>query len=134
MKYSPIDKLFFIENRKKFTSQLLSESLAIFHSNDEMPRSGDQNFPFRQQPDLFWLCGIDQENTILMIAPEHPVPEYREILFLRKTNEHIAVWEGHKYTKEEARSASVFRIFTGQTNCRLLCQFLCIIHPMFILT
>ncbi len=106
MKYSPIDKLFFIENRKKFTSQLLSESLAIFHSNDEMPRSGDQNFPFRQQPDLFWLCGIDQENTILMIAPEHPVPEYREILFLRKTNEHIAVWEGHKYTKEEARSAS----------------------------
>ena len=106
MKYFPIDKNLFIENRKKLTSQLLSESIAIFHSNDEMPRNGDQNYPFRQQSDLFWLTGIDQEQTVLIIAPNHPLPEYREILFLRKTNEHIAVWEGHKYTKEEARSAS----------------------------
>ena len=106
MKYFPIDKNLFIENRKKFTSQLVSESIAIFHSNDEMPRNGDQNYPFRQQSDLFWLTGIDQEQTVLFIAPNHPLPEYREILFLRKTNEHIAVWEGHKYTKEEARSAS----------------------------
>ena len=106
MKYFPIDKNLFIENRKKFTSQLLSDSIAIFHSNDEMPRNGDQNYPFRQQSDLFWLTGIDQEQTVLIISPNHPLPEYREILFLRKTNEHIAVWEGHKYTKEEARSAS----------------------------
>ena len=106
MKYFPIDKNLFIENRKKLTSQLLSESIAIFHSNEEMPRNGDQNYPFRQQSDLFWLTGIDQEQTVLIIAPNHPLPEYREILFLRKTNEHIAVWEGHKYTKEEARSAS----------------------------
>ena len=106
MKYSSIDKNLFIENRKKFISQLSSEAIAIFHSNDEMPRNGDQNFPFRQQSDLFWLCGIDQEQTILIISPNHPVAEYREILFLRKTNEHIAIWEGHKYTKEEARSAS----------------------------
>ena len=106
MKYSTIDKNLFIENRKKYTSQLALESIAIFHSNDEMPRNGDQNFPFRQQSDLFWLTGIDQEQTVLIICPYHPLPEYREILFLRKTNEHIAVWEGHKYTKEEARSAS----------------------------
>ncbi len=106
MKYFPIDNNLFIENRKKFTSQLLSESIAIFHSNDEMPRNGDQNYPFRQQSDLFWLTGIDQEQTVLIIATDHPVPEYREMLFLRKTNEHIAVWEGHKYTKEEARTAS----------------------------
>ena len=105
MKYTPIDKNLFIENRKKFTSHLSSESIAIFHSNDEMPRNGDQNYPFRQQSDLFWLTGIDQEQTVLVIAPDHPLPEYREILFLRKTNEHIAVWEGHKYTKEEARAA-----------------------------
>ena len=106
MKYTPIDSTLFIENRKKFVSQLISDSVAIFHSNDEMPRNGDLAFQFRQQSDLFWLTGIDQEKTILVIAPNHPVPEYREMLFLRKTNEHIAVWEGHKYTKEEARAAS----------------------------
>ena len=106
MKYSTIDKNLFIENRKKFTAALLPDSVAIFHSNDEMPRNGDQNFPFRQQSDLFWLTGIDQEQSVLIIAPNHPVPEYREMLFLRKTNEHIAVWEGHKYSKEEARETS----------------------------
>src|SRR4051812_41369563 len=106
MKYTPIDSGLFIENRKKFTAELLPGSIGIFHSNDEMPRNGDQNFPFRQHSDLFWLTGIDQEQTILIICPAHPVPEYRELLFIRKTNEHIAVWEGHKYTKEEARNAS----------------------------
>ncbi len=106
MKYTPIDSKLFIENRKKFIAQILPESVAVFHSNDEMPRSGDATFPFRQQSDLFWLTGIDQEQTILIISPNHPVAEYREMLFLRKTNEHIAVWEGHKYTKEEARAAS----------------------------
>lgn len=106
MKYSAIDKNLFIENRKKFVAQLQPQSIAIFHSNDEMPRNGDGTFMFRQQSDLFWLTGIDQEQTILVIAPEHPLPEYREVLFLRKTNEHIAVWEGHKYTKEEGREAS----------------------------
>jgi Xaa-Pro aminopeptidase len=106
MKYIPIDKKLFIENRKKFTSHLKPDSIAIFNSNDEMPRNGDGNFLFRQQSDLFWLTGIDQEQTILVIAPNHPLPEYREALFVRRTNEHIAVWEGHKYTKEEAREAS----------------------------
>src|SRR5882757_9062593 len=106
MKYSAIDKKLFIENRKKFTTHLNPGSIAIFNSNDEMPRNGDQNFLFRQHSDLLWLTGIDQEQTILVIAPDHPLPEYREALFIRKTNEHIAVWEGHKYTKEEARAAS----------------------------
>jgi Xaa-Pro aminopeptidase len=106
MKYTPIDKKLFIDNRKKFTAFLQPDSIAIFNSNDEMPRNGDQNFLFRQHSDLFWLTGIDQEQTILVIAPNHPLTEYREALFVRKTNEHIAVWEGHKYTKEEAREAS----------------------------
>jgi Xaa-Pro aminopeptidase len=106
MKYSPIDKNLFIGNRKKFVAELQKDAIAIFHSNDEMPRNGDCNFPFRQNSDLFWMSGIDQEQTILVIAPQHPVPEYREVLFLRKTNEHIAVWEGHKYSKDEARQAS----------------------------
>ncbi|MBK9541691.1 MAG: aminopeptidase P N-terminal domain-containing protein [Bacteroidetes bacterium] len=106
MKYTAIDKNLYIENRKKFIAQLQANSIAIFHSNDEMPRSGDGTFPFRQQSDLLWLSGIDQEQSILVLAPNHPLPEYREVLFLRKTNEHIAVWEGHKYTKEEAREVS----------------------------
>ncbi|MCC7232315.1 MAG: aminopeptidase P N-terminal domain-containing protein [Bacteroidia bacterium] len=106
MKYMPIDSKLFVSNRQKFVNHILPGSVAFFNSNDEMPRNGDQNFAFRQHSDLFWLTGIDQEQSILVIAPHHPIPEYREILFLRKTNEHIAVWEGHKYTKEEARQAS----------------------------
>jgi Xaa-Pro aminopeptidase len=106
MKYSAIDKKLFIENREKFTAQLLADSIAFFNANDEMPRNGDQNHPFRQNSDLFWLTGIDQELTILVICPNHPLAEYREALVLKKTNEHIAIWEGHKYTKEEARTAS----------------------------
>lgn len=106
MKYTSIDSQLFIENRKKFAAQLPPNSMAILFASDEMPRSADQAFVFRQNPDLFWLTGIDQEKTILIIYPDCPNPIYREALFLRKTNEIIAVWEGHKYTKEEAKAAS----------------------------
>jgi Xaa-Pro aminopeptidase len=84
----------------------ISASLAIFHSNDEFPRNGDQNFPFRQQSDLFYLSGIDQEDTILMLAPDHPNMDLREMLFVKETSEQIATWEGQKLTKEEAAKAS----------------------------
>ncbi len=106
MKYSSINAQLFIDNRKKFIAELPANSMAILLANDEMPRSADQNFVFRQNPDLFWLSGIDQEKTILIIYPDCPNPLYREALFLRKTNEVIAVWEGHKYTMQEAREAS----------------------------
>jgi Xaa-Pro aminopeptidase len=106
MRYLPIDNKLFIENRERYKAHLLPKSIAFFNANDEMPRSADQNYPFHQHPDLFYLTGIDQEQTLLVIFPDSPLPKYREILFLRKTNEHIAVWEGHKYTKEEARAAS----------------------------
>ncbi|MDB5227949.1 MAG: X-Pro aminopeptidase [Bacteroidota bacterium] len=106
MKYSSISKQLFIDNRKKFAQELPPNSMAILLASDEMPRSADATFVFRQNPDLFWLSGIDQEKTMLIIYPDCPNPAYREALFLRKTNEHIAVWEGHKYTMEEAREAS----------------------------
>lgn len=106
MKYKPIDSKLFIENRKKFTAQLKPDSIAIFHSNDEMPRNGDLTHYFRQNADLFWLSGIDQEDTMLILYPDCPKPEFRECLFLKRTNETIAVWEGHKYTMEEAGAAS----------------------------
>lgn len=112
MKYVPIPHALFVENRKKFCAQLLPNSIAVFNANDEMPRSGDSNFQFRQNADLFYLTGIDQEETMLILYPDSPLPEYREILFLRRTNEVIAVWEGHKYTIEEAtRQSGVKSVF-----------------------
>ena len=106
MKYIPASNSLFIENRQRFISKMKPNSMAIFHSNDQMPRSGDQTFYFRQNADLYWLTGIDQEDTMLILYPDSPRPEYREVLLLRKTNEVIAVWEGHKYTIEEAKKAS----------------------------
>ncbi|TZF86111.1 aminopeptidase P family protein (plasmid) [Pedobacter sp. BS3] len=106
MKYPYIDNTLFISNRAAFVKHLKNNSIAILNANDEYMRSGDQNFNFKQNADLFYLSGIDQEQTILLLYPDCPNPLYREVLFLRQTNEHIAVWEGHKYTKEEAQRAS----------------------------
>jgi len=106
MKYLPVNQLLFSNNRKNFVSRLKSSSLAIFNANDEFPRSGDQTFVFKQNADFFYLTGIDQEQSILILFPDCPNTLYREVLFLRQTNEHIAVWEGHKYTKEEAKQVS----------------------------
>ncbi|WP_316735276.1 aminopeptidase P family protein [Pedobacter aquatilis] len=106
MKYPQINQDLFVLNRKNFIKQLKNNSLAIFQSNDEFPRSGDQNFVFKQNPDLFYLSGIDQEQTILLLYPDCPNPLYREVLFLRQTNDYIKVWEGYKYTKEQALATS----------------------------
>lgn len=106
MKYLPISNKFFTLNRKNFVSGMKPQSIAVFNSNDEFPRNGDQNYLFKQNPDFFYLSGIDQEQSILILFPDCPNPEFREVLFLRQTNEHIAIWEGHKYTKEEAKEAS----------------------------
>ncbi len=106
MRYAPIEKQLFEDNRKRFIAMLPPKSIAFFNANDEMPRNGDGNFAYRQNSDLFYLSGIDQEQTILVIFPDAPLPQHREMLFLRQTNEKIAVWEGHKYTKDEARAAS----------------------------
>jgi len=106
MKYLPVNEVLFTNNRKNFVSRIKFNSIAIFNSNDEFPRSGDQNFTFKQNADFFYLTGIDQEQSILVLFPDCPNLLYREVLFLRQTNEHIAVWEGHKYTKEEAKRVS----------------------------
>jgi len=106
MKYLPISNALFTNNRKNFVLRTKPNSLAIFHSNDEFPRNGDQTFNFKQNADFFYLTGIDQEQSILVLYPDCPNPLYREVLFLRQTNEQIAIWEGHKYTKAEARVTS----------------------------
>lgn len=106
MKYPLIDKELFILNRENYINKLKGNSIAIFNANDEFPRSGDQNFIFKQNSDLFFLSGVDQEQTILLLYPDCPNPAYKEVLFLRQTNDHIAIWEGHKYTKDQARLTS----------------------------
>src|SRR5687767_14828123 len=106
MKYTAIDAELFIENRKRFAKKLKPKSLAVFNSNDIMPTNADGTMPFVQNADLFWMSGIDQEESILIVFPDAKNAAHREMLFLKETNEHIAVWEGHKYTKEEATAAS----------------------------
>lgn len=106
MKYLPIDQTLFTQNRQNFCRKLKSASMAVFFSNDIYPTNADGTFPFRQNNDLFYLSGIDQEETILLLFPECPEPKYREILFIRETNEHISVWEGEKLTKSEAKKVS----------------------------
>jgi len=106
MKYLPIDNNLFIKNRKKFIAQMKSKSLAVFNSNDVYPISADSTMPFEQHRDIFYLSGVDQEESILVLFPDCPKAQHREILFLKETNEHIAVWEGEKLTKEAALKTS----------------------------
>ena len=106
MKYNPIDRNLFIKNRKNFASAMQANSLAVFNSNDIYPVSADSTLPFAQHRDIFYLSGVDQEESILVIFPDCPKEKHREILFLKETNEHIAVWEGEKLTKEKAFETS----------------------------
>ena len=106
MKYHPIDKSLFETNRKNFMAQMAPKSIAVFNSNDQYPVSADTLLPFEQHRDLFYLSGVDQEESLLLLFPDAVEPEHREILFLRETNDHIAVWEGAKLTKEAAYGTS----------------------------
>ena len=106
MKYQAIDSALFIENRKKFKDNLKPNSLAVFVSNDIMPTNADGSMGFRQNSDLFYLCGIDQEDTILVIFPDVKDGRHKEILFIKETSELIAIWEGAKLNKEQATTSS----------------------------
>ncbi|WP_114491795.1 aminopeptidase P family protein [Candidatus Ulvibacter alkanivorans] len=106
MKYHPIDSKLFTKNRKNFMAQMKPKSLAAFNSNDIYPVGADSTVPFQQARDLFYLSGVDQEESILVLFPDAPEAKHREVLFLKETNEHIAVWEGEKLTKERALEVS----------------------------
>ena len=105
-RYEAIGKDLFIQNRAKLAAKLKPNSVVVVCSNDVMPTNADGTMPFRQNSNLLYLSGIDQDSSILVMAPDFPNEEMREMLFLTETNEHIAVWEGHKYTKEEATEES----------------------------
>lgn len=106
MKYEQINSELFIANRKDFVQRLKPKSLAIFNSNDIFPISADSSMPFKQHRDIFYLSGVDQEESILVIFPDASEPQHREILFLRETNDIIAVWEGEKLTADKALEVS----------------------------
>ena len=106
MKYHPIDRNLFIKNRAKFTAQMKPKSVAVFNSNDIYPISADSTMPFAQHRDIFYLSGVDQEESILLLFPDAPYEHQREMLFLRETNDHIAIWEGEKLTKDRAFEVS----------------------------
>ena len=105
-KYSNPPAALFVQNRKKLSNSLLPGSIAIFHSNDEMPRNGDAYFTFKQQSDIYYLTGIDQEDTILVLFPDCPNPLYREMIFVKETSEQIAIWDGARLNPNQVFEVS----------------------------
>jgi Xaa-Pro aminopeptidase len=102
MKYHSIDSQLYVKNRAKFAAEMKPNSVAVFNSNDIYPVSADSSLPFAQHRDILYLSGVDQEESILLLFPDAPYDNLKEILFLKETNEHIAVWEGEKLTKDAA--------------------------------
>ena len=106
MKYLPISAELFKKNRLKLSLQMTSNSLAIFNSNDVFSTGADSTLPFEQHRNIFYLSGVDQEESILLLFPNAKLKAHREILFLKETNKHIAVWEGAKLNKSQATVCS----------------------------
>ena len=106
MKYTRLPSSVFTKHRQRFMAQLKPNSIAVFNANDIYPISADSTLPFEQHRDLFYLTGIDQEETIVLLYPDAKDPAQREMVFVRETNAHIAVWEGHKLTKKETTAVS----------------------------
>jgi Xaa-Pro aminopeptidase len=106
MKYLPIDQELFVGNRQRLVKQLKPASIAVFHSNDVMPTNADGTMAFRQNNDLFYLSGVDQEESILLLFPDARDERMKEVLFVRETNDLILTWEGYKLTKQQAQEVS----------------------------
>ncbi|MCP9750847.1 aminopeptidase P family protein [Ferruginibacter sp. HRS2-29] len=106
MKYLPLDPAIFVQNRKRFTDKMEKNSIAIFNSNDELPTNGDALYKFKQNSDLYWLTGIEQENSMLILFPDNPDPKYREVLVLTRPNELKEKWDGHLLRSNEGTAIS----------------------------
>ena len=124
MRYPSIDNKFFIQNRAGLAAKLKPGSIAVLFSNYQMPRNGDQYFPYRQHSDFFYLTGIEQEKSVLLIAPGSVAKELREVLFILRANKTLEIWEGHKLTPEEAQNRS------GITTIKHLEDFDSILHSL----
>jgi len=106
MRYAQLPSALFIKNRQNFTEKMEPNSIAIFTSNDVMPNNADDRMGFSQNNDLFYLSGVDQEESILVLYPDAALPGNREILFVKETSELIKIWEGDKLTQEKAFEVS----------------------------
>jgi len=106
MRYDAIDPQLFVRNREKLRGLLQPNSIAIVLANDIYPTNADGTMAFKQNSDLFYLTGVDQEETVLVLMPDAKDPKEREILFIKETSEHIAIWDGEKLSKEQARAAT----------------------------
>lgn len=106
MKYLPLNSALFLENRRRFVEKMESNSIAIFNSNDELPMNGDQLYKFKQNADLYWLTGIEQEDSMLILFPGNPDSKYREVLVLVRPNELKEKWDGHRLRAREAQDIS----------------------------
>ena len=122
MKHHPIDPELFITNRAKLSQNFRPNSAMVLHSNDIFPANGDGVLPYHQNSNLLYLTGVNQDETILILAPNFPDEKLREVLFLKETNEHIAVWYGHKLTKEEAQEATGIKSVKWLTEFDLILQ------------
>lgn len=127
MKYERINSALFVKNRKKFANKMAPGSIAVFHSNDEMPRNGDAYFTFKQQSDLFYLTGVDQEDTILVLFPDSPNPLFKEMIFVKETSEQIAIWDGARLMPNDVFAVS------GVSNVFWFHEFWKTIHSAFLL-
>ena len=117
MRHKPIKNKLFIENRKRLAALLTPKSLAVVNANDLLPVNADATLVMHPNSDLFFLSGIEQEESILLVFPDAVEEKNREILFLRQPNEHLKIWEGYKHTKEDARKIS------GIKNVQWLSEF-----------
>src|SRR4051812_39034174 len=106
MKHLPLNPDIFIQNRKRFMAKMDRNAIAIFNSNDELPMHGDQQFDFKQNPDLYWLTGIQQEDTMLVLYPDNADQKYKEVLVLVRPNELKEKWDGHRLRIAEAQAIS----------------------------
>src|SRR5687767_14890252 len=106
MKYLPLNPQIFLTNRARFIKEMASNSIAIFNSNDELPINADAIHKFKQNSDLFWLTGIDQEDSMLILFPDNPEKKFREVLVLVRPNEQKEKWNGKRLRKEEATAIS----------------------------
>ena len=106
MKYLPLNQEIFIKNRERFISKMQKNSIAIFVSNDEVSSNGDAIYNFKQNSDLFWLTGISQEDSMVILFPDNPDPKYREVLVLVRPNELMEKWNGMRLRIKEAQAIS----------------------------
>ena len=106
MKHLPLNPQLFVTNRNRFIDRMKPNSLAIFVSNDEVPSNGDAIHPFKQNSDLYWLSGISQEDSMVVLFPDNPDPKYREVLVLVRPNELKEKWDGKRLRKQEATAIS----------------------------